>query len=127
MIHEGAVLAGGEHVSGGRELLARAREVFCFRQDGETLRVSGPSHDPTVTLNCPRQKTPQGLTAFGRKGQVVTHALRGLKQRIIINSTMFGTAVLPDSACPVSGQFPAPNGVKTAITITTWLTENYPV
>ena len=32
-------LAGGEHVSGGRELLARAREVLCFRQDGDTYSL----------------------------------------------------------------------------------------
>lgn len=118
------VLAGGEYVSGGSELLARARETLCVRQDGETLRVSGPSNHPTMTPN-PPQKTPQGLTAYGRKGQVVTHALRGLKQRIIVNTTMFGTAVLPDRACPVSGQFPVPNGIKTATAITTWLTANY--
>ena len=36
VIDEAAVLAGGEHVSGGRELLARAREMLCFRQDEVT-------------------------------------------------------------------------------------------
>ena len=43
------VLAGGEQVSGGRELLARAREVLCFRQDGDTwsYRSSRPECAPT--------------------------------------------------------------------------------
>ena len=99
-----------QHVSdGGRELLARAREVLCFRQDGETLRVSRPSNDPTVTLNYPAPKTPQGLPVYVRKVQVITHGLRGLKQKIIIHLTMLGTAILPDHACPVSGRFSEPN------------------
>jgi len=127
VIREARVLAGGEHVSGGRELLARAREVLCFLQDGETLRVSRPSNDPTVTLNYPAPKTPQGLPVYVRKVQVITHGLRGLKQKIIIHLTMFGTAILPDRACTVSGPFPAPNRMKTAITITTWYTANYSV
>ena len=127
MIHEALVLAGGAHVSGVRELLARAREVLCFRQDGETLRVSRPSNDPTVTLNYRARKTPQGLPVYVRKVQVITHGLRGLKQKIIIHLTMLGTAILPDRAYTVSGRFPAPNRMKTAITMTTWYTANHPV
>ena len=127
MIREARVLAGGAHVSRGRELLARPREVLCVWQDEETLRVSRPSNDPTVTLNYPAPKTPQGLPVYVRKVQVITHGLRGLKQKIIIHLTMLGTAILPDRACPVSGPFPAPNGVKTVITTSTWDTENHPV
>ena len=40
MIHEAAVLAGDEHVSGDRDFPARAREVLCFRQDGDTYSLS---------------------------------------------------------------------------------------
>ena len=76
-------------------------------------------------LNCRAQEPPPGLTTDGRKDHVLTPAVRGQNERIILHTTMFGTATLPDRACPVSGQFPEPNGVKTAITITTWYTANY--
>ena len=51
MIREAAVLAGDGQVSEGRELPARAREVLCVRQDGDTysLRVIPPGDaDSTV-------------------------------------------------------------------------------
>jgi hypothetical protein len=51
----------------------------------------------------PAQKTPLDLTANGSKGQFVTHAPRGQKQRIIIHLTMFGTAALPDRARQMNG------------------------
>jgi hypothetical protein len=79
-----------------------------------------------VTLNRP-PTTPPGLTAYVRNGQVITDALRGQKQLIILDSTMLGPVVLPDSACMVSDQFPERNGMKTVITITIQYTANYPV
>jgi hypothetical protein len=89
---------------------------------------AGPRDMPLTILEKPNprpQKTPQDLTVFMCKGQVITHGLRGLKQRIIIpydhvwNSNLAGPCLSGER--PVSGAKRSENH----LTVTTWSTANY--